>query len=143
MEKPIVGLFYLRPKNRAKSSLIPTLLMRFQTCIIQSQPCINENRPFVGINFVATGDFNQIKPVNATSLASAMIQHCISENMGGKTGVKSHSKNLIKVLQAANMFKQFKTLFLTEQIRASGDKKHTVRTIYLSSFSFSFYMLQN
>ena len=44
-------------------------------------PDLNENRPFVGINFVATGDFNQIKPVNATSLASAMIQHCISENM--------------------------------------------------------------
>ena len=50
-----------------------------------------------------------------------MIQHAIKTKMSGKTGVDLK----LKVIQAANIFKDFKTKFLTEQIRASEDKEHT------------------
>jgi hypothetical protein len=80
---------------------------------------LDVDKPFLGMHFIASGDFDQIDPVGGTSLATAMIQRCISQKLGG-----TKTKRKIQVLDAANLFSQFTAKFLTQQIRASGDRHH-------------------
>ena len=93
-----------------------------------SLPHLDVDKPFLGKHFIVLGDFNQIPPIGAASLNTAMVQLCVSQKLSAQRSAELK----LSSLAGAILFKQFTAKFLTQQVRSSSDPEHTA---FIESFS--------